>query len=97
MRTDLNTATQMRHLQRTDVGFSQIVLRHKNCLFTIQQKSERSLLMKNAIYALLVAGALTQAGCSPEFWGGTALGALGAGGGYEYNNKRQMDKLEDDY
>ena len=53
--------------------------------------------MKNAIYAMLFTAALTQAGCSPEFWGGTALGALGAGGGYEYNNKRQMDKLEDDY
>ena len=53
--------------------------------------------MKNAIYAMLVSGALMQAGCSPEFWGGTALGALGAGGGYEYNNKRQMDRLEDDY
>jgi hypothetical protein len=53
--------------------------------------------MKNTIYAMLFTAALTQAGCSPEFWGGTALGALGAGGGYEYNNKRQMDKLEDDY
>jgi hypothetical protein len=53
--------------------------------------------MRNAIYAMLFTAALTQVGCSPEFWGGTALGALGAGGGYEYNNKRQMDKLEDDY
>ncbi|HUD00340.1 MAG TPA: hypothetical protein VMR88_17745 [Candidatus Polarisedimenticolaceae bacterium] len=53
--------------------------------------------MKNAIYALLFTAALSQAGCSPEFWGGTALGALGAGGGYEYQNKRQMDKLEDDF
>jgi hypothetical protein len=53
--------------------------------------------MKNAIYAVLFIAALMQAGCSPQFWGGTALGALGAGGGYEYNNKRQMDKLEDDY
>jgi hypothetical protein len=53
--------------------------------------------MKKAIYAILVAGACVQAGCSPEFWGGTAVGALGAGGGYEYNNKRQMDRIEDDY
>jgi hypothetical protein len=53
--------------------------------------------MKNAIFAILVSGSLMQMGCSPQFWGGTALGALGAGGGYEYNNKRQMDKLEDDY
>ncbi|MCE3242170.1 MAG: hypothetical protein K0Q83_2677 [Deltaproteobacteria bacterium] len=53
--------------------------------------------MKRAIYALLFTAALAQAGCSPQFWGGTAVGALGAGGGYEYNNKRQMDKLEDDF
>jgi hypothetical protein len=52
--------------------------------------------MKNAIYALLVTGAFMQAGCSPEFWGGAALGALGAGGGYEYQANRQMDRLEDD-
>ena len=36
--------------------------------------------MKNAIYALLITGALVQAGCSKEFWGGAALGALGAAG-----------------
>ncbi len=34
-------------------------------------------------------------GC--EFLGGAATGALATGAGYEYNNKRQMDKLEDDY
>jgi hypothetical protein len=53
--------------------------------------------MKNAIYAILVSVALMQAGCSPQFWGGAAVGALGAGGGYEYQSKRQMDRLEDDY
>jgi hypothetical protein len=53
--------------------------------------------MKNAVYALLITSALVQAGCSKEFWGGAAIGALGAGGGYEYGNKRQMDRLEDDY
>ena len=53
--------------------------------------------MKNAIYAILVSGALMQAGCSPQLWGGAAVGALGAGGGYEYQSKRQMDRLEDDY
>jgi len=52
--------------------------------------------MKKAIYAVLVSGALAQAGCSPQFWGGAAVGALGAGGGYEYQSKRQMDRLEDD-
>ena len=34
-------------------------------------------------------------GC--EFIGGAAAGALATGAGYEYNSKRQMDKLEDDY
>ena len=53
--------------------------------------------MKNAIYALLFTATLAQVGCSPRIWGGTAVGALGAGGGYEYNNKRQMDKIEDDF
>ena len=48
--------------------------------------------MKNAIYALLFTAALAQVGCSPQFWGGTAVGALGAGGGYEYNNKRLRSK-----
>ncbi|HXG51428.1 MAG TPA: hypothetical protein VNN77_08505 [candidate division Zixibacteria bacterium] len=48
------------------------------------------------ILALLVAGA-APAGCSPEFWGGTAVGVLGTGAGYEYNAKRQMDRLEEDY
>ena len=40
---------------------------------------------------------LAQWGCSPQFWGGAAAGALGTGGGYEYNSHRQMDKLEEDY
>lgn len=53
--------------------------------------------MKKAVYALLITGAFALAGCSPQFWGGAAVGALGAGGGYEYNSKRQMDRLEDDY
>jgi hypothetical protein len=53
--------------------------------------------MQNAICALLITGALVQAGCSKELWGGTAIGALGAGAGYEYGNNRQMDRLEDDY
>lgn len=36
-------------------------------------------------------------GCSKEFWGGTATGAVGAGAAYEIQNKRQMDQLEEDY
>lgn len=52
--------------------------------------------MKKMLYAALLIGGLAQWGCSPQFWGGAAVGALGAGGGYEYNNKRQMDKLDED-
>jgi hypothetical protein len=50
--------------------------------------------MKKLITLLMLAG-MTQWGC--EFLGGAAVGALGAGAGYEYNAKRQMDKLEDDF
>ncbi|HEU4342087.1 MAG TPA: hypothetical protein VFU31_10995 [Candidatus Binatia bacterium] len=53
--------------------------------------------MKGTLYVALVVAWMMQWGCSPEFWGGAATGALGAGAGYEYNAKRQMDKLEDDY
>jgi hypothetical protein len=53
--------------------------------------------MKKTALAFLLVASLPMWGCSPEFWGGTAVGALGAGAGFEYNNKRQMDKLEDDY
>jgi hypothetical protein len=65
--------------------------------FYRHNNSTKGASMKKTIYALLITGALVQAGCSPEFWGGAAVGALGAGGGYEYNSKRQMDRLEDDY
>lgn len=49
--------------------------------------------MKNAIFFLILAS-LTQWGC--QFLGGAATGALVTGAGYEYNAKRQMDKLDDD-
>jgi len=52
--------------------------------------------MKKTFYAILLVGALGQWGCSPAFWGGAAVGALGSSGAYEVNNKRQMDKLEED-
>jgi hypothetical protein len=29
--------------------------------------------------------------------GGAAVASLATGAGYEYNSKRQMDRLEDDY
>ncbi|HWP58288.1 MAG TPA: hypothetical protein VNL14_10400 [Candidatus Acidoferrales bacterium] len=50
---------------------------------------------RTLLVALLTSASLW--GCSPEFWGGAAVGALGSGAGYEYNAKRQMDRLEEDY
>jgi osmotically-inducible protein OsmY len=52
--------------------------------------------MKRLILALALA-AVSSWGCSGQFWGGAAAGALGAGAGYEIQSKRQMDRLEDDY
>jgi hypothetical protein len=52
--------------------------------------------MRKTLYILIMLAGLAQWGCSPEFWGGTAVGALGSGAGYEYSAKRQMDRLEDE-
>jgi osmotically-inducible protein OsmY len=52
--------------------------------------------MKRLILALALA-VVSSWGCSGQFWGGAAAGALGAGAGYEIQSKRQMDRLEDDY
>jgi hypothetical protein len=51
--------------------------------------------MKKTIFLLLAAGSLAQWGCA--FLGGAAVGATGAGAAYEINNKRQLDRLEEDY
>ena len=48
------------------------------------------------ILALLLAGTLT-AGCSRDLVGGAVLGGAGVGAAYEYQNKRQMDMLEEDF
>jgi hypothetical protein len=51
--------------------------------------------MKKYLALLMLIGmGFTQAGCA--FLGGTAVGALGAGAGYEYQAKRQMDRLDED-
>lgn len=44
---------------------------------------------------LLLALSILVSGCN--FWGGAAAGAAGAGAAYEYSNKRQMDRLKEDY
>jgi hypothetical protein len=51
--------------------------------------------MKKLLFVLLAVASLAQWGCA--FLGGAAVGATGAGAAYEINNKRQMDRLEDDY
>ena len=45
-------------------------------------------------FLLLMLAAVTQSGC--EFLGGAAAGTLATGAGYEYNAKRQMDRLDED-
>ena len=50
--------------------------------------------MKAFIAVLLLVG-VTQTGC--QFLGGAATGALATGAGYEIQNRRQMDRLEDDF
>jgi hypothetical protein len=47
------------------------------------------------VATLLLLGCLGLAGC--EFAAGAATGALATGAGYEFNAKRQMDRLDDDY
>jgi hypothetical protein len=50
--------------------------------------------MKKYVVSLIFMS-LSQWGC--QFLGGAAVGSLATGAGYEFNAKRQMDKLEDDY
>ena len=38
--------------------------------------------------------ALLLGACSPQFWGGAAVGAVGAGAVYERENRQALDKLE---
>ena len=46
------------------------------------------------VFVLLMLASMSQWGC--EFLGGAAVGGLATGAGYEYNAKRQMDRLEED-
>jgi len=45
---------------------------------------------------LVLVLAVSLAGCSGAFWGGTGAGVLGAGAGYEYQADRQMKQIEED-
>jgi hypothetical protein len=48
----------------------------------------------NKLLVLLLLVAVSQSGCA--FLGGAATGALATSAGYEYNAKRQMDRLDED-
>jgi hypothetical protein len=52
--------------------------------------------MRRFIAIAMLAG-LGLAGCSPQFWGGAAVGALATGAGYEINAAREMDRARDAY
>jgi osmotically-inducible protein OsmY len=56
--------------------------------------------MINRSLAIVVIALLSTAllqGCSKEIIGGAAVGAAGVGAAYEYQNKKQMDRLEEDF
>jgi len=56
--------------------------------------------MKKAVsvlMALIMALCMGAVGCSSDFVGGAALGAAGAGAGYEYQKHKQMKRLEEDF
>lgn len=46
---------------------------------------------------LIMALSFAGVGCSRGFVGGAAVGAAGAGAAYEYQNHRQMKRLEEDF
>ncbi len=48
------------------------------------------------ILVLVMLGSL-QVGCSRDFVGGAAVGAVGAGAAYEYRTKKQLDRLDRDF
>ncbi|HEY7714292.1 MAG TPA: hypothetical protein VIE90_07280 [Candidatus Binatia bacterium] len=50
--------------------------------------------MKALLLGIMLSG-LIASGC--QFLGGAAAGTLATGAGYEYQAKRQMDRLEDDF
>jgi len=51
--------------------------------------------MKSLKTVLLAIVALSLLGCSAEFWGGAAGGAVGAGAGYEYKVNKEMKRIDD--
>lgn len=54
-------------------------------------------LYSNTLLAGLLAGTVLVVGCSQDAAVGGAVGAAAVGGAYEYQNKRALDRLEDEY
>ena len=52
--------------------------------------------MKTGALVILLMMLTTGLGCT-RFLGGAAVGAAGAGAAYEYQNHRQMERLEEDF
>jgi len=68
-----------------------------HCTQSAQKNAARRIMrIAKQIFMMGLLGIALSA-CSPAFWGGAAAGTLATGGGYEINNKRQMDQLDDDY
>lgn len=53
--------------------------------------------MKSVILLVMAIPLLFLAGCSRDIVGGAAVGAGAAGAAYEYQNKKALDELEQDY
>lgn len=52
-------------------------------------------LIRMALVVLLLSTGLM--GCNGKLWGGAAAGAVGAGAVYEYQNRSQLEQLEEDF
>ncbi len=50
--------------------------------------------VKACLCLLSIVACLGLVGCSGKFLGGTALGVVGAGGGYEYKAKQEMGLIK---
>ena len=50
--------------------------------------------MKKYVLALMIIGCMSIAGCSGKFWGGAVSGVAGAGAGYEYKVKTELDRIQ---
>ena len=53
--------------------------------------------MKKTIMVIVVGFSLiTLAGCSGQFWGGGATGAIASAGGYEFHMNQEKKRLQED-